>query len=246
VYVDAGGAGRPARYYRIVASGGGAAGAAAPLCLAPPSGLVAWWAGDGNASNLLGGLTGALQDGMGFTNDGYAGGAFHFDGVYDFVRLGDVLNPGSASFTVNTWFRRTGTAADFRLISKSRSEGYWLGGDGRDIAFEVNGGPRVRVTAPLPALNEWHHVAGVLDRAGREVRLYLDGTLYARQGFTTLGDVTTENYLSLGARDRAPGPGSADSFFPGQMDEAQYFNRALTECEVGAIFKAGRAGQCKP
>jgi hypothetical protein len=246
VYVDTGSAGRPARYYRIVASGDGAMGAAVPLCLAPPTGLIAWWAGDGNASSLVGGLEGTLEGGASFTNGGYVGSAFHFDGVNDFIRLGDVLDPGSASFTVNTWFRRTGTATDFRLFSKIRSEGYWLGGDGGDIVFEANGGPRVRVTAPLPALNEWHHVAGVLDRAGREVRLYLDGALYARQAFTTLGDVTTENYLSLGARDRGPGPGTADSFFPGQMDEAQYFNRALSDCEVAAIFEAGRAGQCQP
>jgi hypothetical protein len=246
VFVDAGGAGQSARYYRVVETGSGTMSAATLPCLAPAPGLAAWWAGDGNASNLVDGAVGSLQGGAGFTNDGYVGGAFNLDGVDDFVRLGDVFDPGSESFTITAWFRRTGPRESFRLISKMRATGYWLGADGRDMTFEVNADRRLRVVAPLPATNEWHHVAGVLDRAGREVRLYLDGVLQARLGFTSLASIDTSNFLALGADDRAPGPGNPNDCFSGQIDEAQYDNRALTDCEISAICNAGRAGQCRP
>ena len=35
-------------------------------CVAPPSGMVGWWAGDGNTTDLVGGNTGTLQGGAGF------------------------------------------------------------------------------------------------------------------------------------------------------------------------------------
>src|SRR5215510_3027752 len=34
---------------------------AAPTCVPPPSGLVGWWPGDGNANDIVGGDNGTLQ-----------------------------------------------------------------------------------------------------------------------------------------------------------------------------------------
>ncbi len=42
------------------------------------------------------------------------------------------------------------------------------------------------------------------------------------------------------------GGGTLTRFFNGLIDEAQYFNRALSASEIQAIFNAGGAGQCKP
>ena len=42
------------------------------------------------------------------------------------------------------------------------------------------------------------------------------------------------------------GDDTAGEFFQGIIDEAQIFNRALTDAEILAIYQAGADGQCKP
>ena len=47
-------------------------------CVTPPSGLVAWWPGDGNVTNLTGANHGTLQNGTTYAS-GIIGQAFSFN-----------------------------------------------------------------------------------------------------------------------------------------------------------------------
>jgi hypothetical protein len=58
------------------------------ICVVPPPGLLAWWGGDGDATDLRGGNDGALQGGAGFAA-GNVGQAFSLDGVDDYVAIPD-------------------------------------------------------------------------------------------------------------------------------------------------------------
>jgi hypothetical protein len=49
-------------------------------CATPNPGLVSWWSGEGNASDLWTSNHGTLLNGTGFTS-GMVGQAFHFDGI---------------------------------------------------------------------------------------------------------------------------------------------------------------------
>ena len=40
--------------------------AVAQTCIQPPAGLVSWWAGDGNANDIVGGNDGTLVNGATF------------------------------------------------------------------------------------------------------------------------------------------------------------------------------------
>jgi hypothetical protein len=62
--------------------------AVAQSCLQPPAGLVSWWPGDGNANDIQDGNHGTLQNGVTFA-PGMVGQAFSFDGVDDYVDLGN-------------------------------------------------------------------------------------------------------------------------------------------------------------
>ena len=53
-------------------------------CVAPPSGLVSWWQGEGDANDQMSHNTGTLVNGAAFTT-GKVGQAFSFDGVNDYV-----------------------------------------------------------------------------------------------------------------------------------------------------------------
>jgi|SRR6266850_5270795 len=53
-------------------------------CVAPPSGLAAWWQAEGNAKDIIGGINGVLVNGTSFTT-GYVGQAFSFNGINQYV-----------------------------------------------------------------------------------------------------------------------------------------------------------------
>ena len=55
-------------------------------CSAPPSGLVTWWNGDGNANDIVGANNGTLINGTSFA-PGKVGQAFSLDGVDDYVEI---------------------------------------------------------------------------------------------------------------------------------------------------------------
>ncbi len=54
------------------------------VCLDPPSGMVSWWPGDKNASDIIGPNDGRLKNGTKFA-PGMVNEAFSFDGVDDYV-----------------------------------------------------------------------------------------------------------------------------------------------------------------
>jgi hypothetical protein len=85
--------------------------AAAQTCLEPPSGLVSWWPGDGDANDIIGPNDGTLQGGTTFA-PGMVGQAFRFDGIDDHIRVPHhpSLNLASA-LTIEAWINSPSTGA---------------------------------------------------------------------------------------------------------------------------------------
>ena len=78
-------------------------------CVVPPSGLISWWPGDGNAMDIQGSNHGTLQNGATFA-PGLTGQAFSFDGVDDYFDYGSQasLNFGAgAGFSFDGWVKTT-------------------------------------------------------------------------------------------------------------------------------------------
>ena len=69
--------------------------AAGQTCTLPPTGLVSWWPGDGNADDIEDGNDGTLLGGVTFA-PGLVGQAFSFDGVDAFV---SIHNPSNLKIT---------------------------------------------------------------------------------------------------------------------------------------------------
>jgi hypothetical protein len=55
-----------------------------------PSGLVAWWTGDGNAADYAGSNDGILEGGATFA-PGKVGQAFSLDGIDDWIRVPNTI-----------------------------------------------------------------------------------------------------------------------------------------------------------
>ena len=191
----------------IILGSGLRAGAAS--CLPAPSGLVGWWAGDGNALDIASTNNGTLQGGATATATGEVGQAFSFNGSTAYVSVPDTAALRPTNLTVEAWvlfnsLNSTGNASAGQqyIVFKQNTrtsyfEGYYLGkerGTGGDhFVFGVTssaGGGVEADSGPIIATNVWYHVAGV--RGSNFVQLYLNGQMV---GQTTV--TFAQNYGTL-------------------------------------------------
>jgi hypothetical protein len=222
-----------------------------PKQIQPPSGMIAWWSGDGNALDLAGTNHGTLMNGAGFA-DGMVGEAFVFDGVDDYVEIpdADLWALGTKDFTIELWARfnsirqPVGMEMDFVFVGTSEGSGAvnkW--------AFDLRGGwIEFFVDSPTPptvgfaqhpfspAIDHWYHLA--VSRLGSLYTIYVDGVVVSSENNAdgipnASASLTMGQFEGIGYRD-------------GLLDEVSIYNRALTAAEIKAIYDAGSAGKLKP
>lgn len=213
-------------------------------CIPPPSGLVSWWRGEGNANDAVGGLNGTLSGGAGF-GAGLVGQAFSLDGVTGYVQIGDrpelVM---SNALTVEAWIFPTGSgsgpASEGIIINKEGEYEIDRTSDGTiRVAIKDPSSPFVWTVTPLVApLNAWTHVA--LAYGNGVVEIYGNGSLVQTyNGPSTIGDeLPAQNDFRIGGRQ------SISECFKGMIDEVAVYRRALSAVEIAAIHQAGSAGKC--
>lgn len=135
------------------------------------------------------------------------------------------------------------------------------------LRTELSGGflSYVCTNARVP-IDEWAHIAVSVDRDpfASEVRFYLNGERRSLPGefptnpggglpnqngpFNTTSGLEKHIYLGYSKLPYTmlPSPvGNAPSYFVGRMDEFEFFNRALSDAEVLAVFQSGCRGKCK-
>ena len=211
--------------------------ARAQTCTNAPSGLVAWYQGEGNANDSAG-TANAI-----FFNPAYAAGevgqAFSFNGTSGFAEIPVVpaLNfTNNNPMSIEFWAYRTGTASTMELLGKRGSACGAIQYEisltpGAGLAFDTSGGS-VATGYQLPT-NAWVHLAVSFD--GTNILFYTNGILAA----TGTGQ--------LGAANGAPvylGTSSSCPGFVGLLDEISFYNRALAASEIQGIFAVGSAGKC--
>lgn len=218
-------------------------------CLPPPSGLISWWPGDGNANDAVNGNNGTLQGGATFA-PGLVGQAFSFDGVDDYVAAPDspAWDFGSNDFTIELWAKLDQIRnAMFIHQQSGAGPGGWefyfqTFGASHQLIFNSQNGFAIS-RSWSPQLNTWHHLA--VTKMSGVYKLYVDGVqLGAEQADArSLPDVTGSVRIGSWA-------GGADSSgryeMDGLIDELAVYKRALSVSEIQAIFEAGSAGKCKP
>jgi len=181
--------------------------AEAPPCVSPPSGLVSWWPGDGDATDIFGSNDGTLMNGASF-GAGKVEQAFSFGEDQDAVRFGDVLDEVLAGpdkqFTIDLWLKINslpdgdpGETVRADLVSKlgdsvvgpanERQLSLILRPDGwLDLAFygALDGSSlRLVRTGETLETDVWYHIAVVYEGSvdsndGLDrVKMYRNGTL---------------------------------------------------------------------
>ena len=238
-------------------------------CVTAPPGLVSWWPGDGNASDIVDGNHGTLRNGAAF-GAGLVEQAFQLDGQDDFVEVphSSSLDLGTDDFTVDLWVKFATTTGEQVLIEKyvetwSPARSGWtltkMEGNNLRFAGDSLGGDASIVdgTPPSVPTNTWIHVAATHSHefvAGHRVdtfTLYWNGAAIGSAGRSDDPlNLNSSVSLKLGHRGNPTDtPGSVDTrgfYLNGLVDEVEIFNRALSASEIQEIFNAGSAGKCKP
>ncbi|PYM89215.1 MAG: hypothetical protein DME04_26975, partial [Candidatus Rokuibacteriota bacterium] len=180
-------------------------------------------------------------------------------GTNSYVTFGAAPGLGSATFTIETWFRRdgagvatfsgTGGVTAIPLVTKGMAEAegstvdmnYFLGissttstlvADFEDMATGLN--HPVAGTTAIPADGTWHHAAASYD--GTTWRLYLDGSLQTQ---LVVGNFTPRfdsiQHAALATALNSTGvvtSGQTQGSFNGVLDEARIWNYARSAQQI--------------
>ncbi len=172
----------------------------------------------------------------GWTSAGKIGKGVTFDGVDDYLVVGDSpsLNPSAITFTAwlkpNTASLQAYIAAKFDGGPQPTYYFYWDGITDRvSIGTNGTGGGERFSSSVFTDNNAWVHVA-VTDDASGNIRFYRNGVPAGTPAAAAIG--SNNKNLIIGARGAG---GGAVGFFSGAIDEVAIYNRALSASEIAAL-----------
>ena len=215
-----------------------------PSCIPLPSGLLAWWRGEGNAQDAIGLYPGLLNGATFAVRE--VGQGFRLAGTNDSVILGtNAGNFGSSDFTVEFWMQTTGFNQP--VMGKHRPCGagnYWdlKVFEGYLVAeLATNDTAYVQVgSSGVISDGRFHHVA--LVRQSTTLKCYRDGVLESST-IAPVVFIANDGPLELGL-GYTPCLGFPDNTFAGILDEVALYTRALSDSEIQAIHASGNLGKC--
>jgi len=206
---------------------------------------VAYYSFSGNADDMSGGGNHGTVEGATLTADrfGNSNSAYSFDGIDDYIEIGDVEIVSGNTMSISAWFKTSGTLQyATAIVSKLYSSpAYHLGGSlprdgGNKIEFLVGGYCYAESNA---ALNDglWHHAVGVYDGTltSDNLKLYIDDFLQDKTRDSTANIIDSSDPLTMGATKHSSGSPIAD-YLDGVIDDVRIYNRALTASEVHDLY----------
>ncbi|MBI4231757.1 DUF2341 domain-containing protein, partial [Candidatus Peregrinibacteria bacterium] len=185
---------------------------------------------------------------------GKIGNARNFNGVSDYITVGDIDSPGYAlppapsagEVTISAWVKfddLSGHRTIFKDGGYQRGIEFGVYNNELHLAVENNDSHR-SLGYSTAGLNtgQWYHVAGVADGPNGDMYIYVNGVSVASN--TTMSAFTDYNgangaYIG-NAGDQSPtsdeNMGVQSYFFDGVIDEVHVYNRILTEAEISDLY----------
>jgi len=159
--------------------------------------------------------------------------AFEFDGVNDYIDLGDTsaLDILAAPFTFSYWINVKGGAGTHRTLFSRSTNGIEIEiGTANKLQINKQGVATMGVADTALSLDTWYHVALTYD--GNDVRFYLDGE-------TDGSSADVGRTFSNTAKAEIGRNTGASNYFNGTMDDIQIYNRTLTGTEARRLYELG-------
>jgi hypothetical protein len=199
-------------------------------------------------NNIPGGTPMTLRSGAKFA-PGAVGRGLQLDGVDDSAQTGESVLRTDQSFAVTAWVKQDKDVPDgYAFVALSQDSpsksGFYLNyrqvdGAGRwelhaPADDSTPGVPGAFVRSSMTAkTNTWTHLAGVFDRTGEQITLYVNGV--------HAGTVPWKSFhVSSGSLvvGRGKWDGNPASYWPGGVDEVRAYSRVLDEAEIRGIIAA--------
>ncbi len=209
---------------------------------------VAWWRGEGDATDSAGNHDGMAMAGVGY-EPGRVDMAFRFNGSTG-ISVPDASEAFrfAGPFSVEMWVKRATIAGappaevfvgkDQCVTTLACMGSKWLFGLSEATSYPrlllnpISDGETadlvVTTTAIIPMDQEFHHL--VATYTGSAVTIYVDG-----DEKTTFDDIVPIGFANAESGLRFYIGGSASEGFNGWIDEVVYYNRALTDTEVAML-----------
>jgi hypothetical protein len=201
------------------------------------TGLVAWYKFDGDFKDAVGTNAGTARGDAKIINDPVRGQVVALDGIGDAVAV-PRLGSGN-TLTIAMWVNTAVDPVPLQFESFFHANG-WEAGDlhwrysyGK-VNSGINGAGADLGGVSIAKPNQWNHVA--ITVAPTECALWLNGLKEASRTLTTPATVTLGEGL-IGAWLGTDGT-TVSRAFTGKMDEARFYNRALSQEEIASL--AGR------
>ncbi len=220
----------------------------------PTNGLVASWPFTGSVADSSGNGNNGYTADPSYTSDqwGHAEGAYHFNGVDNFIRIPNspTLNP-SGQLTITCWLQ-VDTIADNYMDVFVKGGAAYNNFANREYALYVKmhvwpyyylelksagdslGQHELNSQAHRPG--EWVFVALVIDRINHQMRIYENGVP---------ADSTADSYSTFNLNTDSLYIGWSKEYlsqhvpFRGSLDRMRMYDRTLTDGEIAALYAEG-------
>ncbi len=212
-----------------------------------PQGLIGYWNFDEGSGNTAGDSSGSNNPGT-LTNSpvwvgGKLGKALSFDGVDDYVEIGDKQSlDGPSNLSISLWLQ-TNTSHTGALVNKyenGQNNGYYLAVGSKfsssdKITFFVDGTSEdIVITNNSITDGQWHNLVAVY-QSGVGPKIFIDGVEQAGARTGTPQDsvgTTPGRSFRIGQYS----PGGHSFYYKGLMDEVRVYNRVLSNSEVNELY----------
>jgi hypothetical protein len=210
-----------------------------------PTGLVAWWPGNGSGIEAVTGRNNVqLLNGADYAPGRVAGG-FRFDGIDDQARIPSYpeIDVGASvqGFTIEIWAKPdVATYGPMLNWHNGSVDGlhFWTNNGGNRVTAYLVGPGGGSVDAPgVLEVGVWQHFTLTYDKVAGVAKIYKNGVEVGSSNIGTGYRARTDYDLYFG---RSP---VNLNYFDGGLDEISLYNRPLSAAEITAIYTAGAAGK---
>lgn len=215
----------------------------------PLNGLVAYYPLNGNANDESvnkhnGDVVGTVS-----TNDRKenANSAYSFNGMNNYIKLSSQVGNGIRS--ISLWFcldeaidyslanavglvHREGNPNNYAQFSIGFRPTSWPGNAGKLIFSNSSMSEYYNVDSNSSSWEKgkWYHVVAIIDPV-EGMKLYVNNVRQMERSTHNKATETSAMNVLLGSWELIP-----DRYFKGKMDDVIFYNRALTEAEVNALY----------
>ena len=206
---------------------------------------ISYWSFDeGNGTTAYDSIkshNGTLTNGPAWRDeaDCINGKCLYFDGVDDYVAVGNITDYKIPTKTITFWAKPSGLPSAIAGVFSNNGANYYAGftSSGRMFTSHQNSVPAQITTNSNTnqiASDEWHLYSYVFNVSGAnvDIYMYMDGNLVKTTNYTDGAHTSYGSNFILGSF------GTSSFYFKGFLDEIKIYNYALTTNQIKQEFNA--------